>query len=77
LDSSGTAIIVTGPFITGSIMAVTDGNLNIIVTNIRNPRSTKTTGVFTFQSFDNQNLLIDYYSESNTAVTMTSPSPFL
>lgn len=43
---------------------------------MRNPRSTKTTGIFSFKSFDSFDQLIDVYSESNTAVTMTRPLAF-
>ena len=46
----------------------------IDVLNIRNPRSTKTTGIFSFHSYDSRGFLIDYYTESNTAVTMTAPA---
>ena len=46
----------------------------IDVLNIRNPRSTKTTGIFKFNSYESRGFLIDYYRESNTAVTMTAPA---
>ena len=51
--SNGRGILITGPFITQAISPVDDPVLSIEVLNIRNPRSTKTTGIFTFNSYDN------------------------
>jgi hypothetical protein len=65
---------VTGPFIYEGV-AGQEGML-IQVTQVRNPRSMKTTGEFYLQSFDAEGLLIDYYGESNTAITMESPATF-
>lgn len=42
--------------------------------NVRNPRSLRTTGQFTVQSFDKEDQLIDFFNETNTAVTMQSPA---
>jgi hypothetical protein len=50
--------------------------LNLEVTNIRNPRSSRTTDPFLFRSFDALSQLIDMYKESNTAMTMTRPLNF-
>ncbi len=72
--SSSNGLLVTGPFVSQSVDPATTPILVIEVLNIRNPRSTKTTGIFKFQSFDQFNFLIDYYFESNTAVTMTDPA---
>jgi hypothetical protein len=72
--STPNSLIVTGPFVSQSIDPLTTPVFIIEVLNIRNPRSTKTTGIFKFQSFDQSNFLIDYYYESNTAVTMTAPA---
>lgn len=72
--STANGLLVTGPFVSQSIDPVTTPVFVIEVLNIRNPRSTKTTDIFKFQSFDQFNFLIDYYFESNTAVTMNDPA---
>ena len=66
---------MTGPFLDKSLSR-SDGPLNFEITNIRNPRSTRTTDPFLFRSYDDQDLLIDVYLESNTALTMTQPLNF-
>jgi hypothetical protein len=73
LDSQN-ALIVTGPFVSQDVSPADSPVIVIDVLNIRNPRSTKTTGIFSFYSYDSRGFLIDYYTESNTAVTMTAPA---
>ena len=68
-------IKLTGPFM-DKAYGRADGPLNFEITNIRNPRSTRTTDAFIFRSFDAADQLIDVYRESNTALTMTRPLNF-
>lgn len=61
---------LTGPFIYETVTSADHGTFTLQVLNVRNPRSLKTTGQFTLQSFDKDNQLIDFFNETNTAVTM-------
>jgi len=74
--TGGTQIKIAGPFFGGKVIADAMSTVQITVSNIRNPRSLETTGIFTFESFDSDDQLIDYYSESNTAVSMVQVAPF-
>ena len=74
-SSENQTIKLTGPFM-DKAYGRADGPLNFEITNIRNPRSTRTTDPFIFRSFDHEDLLIDVYKESNTALTMTKPLNF-
>jgi len=45
-------IMITGPFVSGMISASKSPNITVLIMNMINPRSIKTSGIFTFQSMD-------------------------
>lgn len=54
MESSGEAIMVTGPFVGGPVSALIDGKITVDILNIRNPRSIKTSSPFKFESYDSE-----------------------
>lgn len=44
--------MITGPFVGGKYSTSVDNRIDVDVTNMKNPRSFKTTGIFKFESYD-------------------------